>query len=64
MKLPISDFLDRYDADKEIIRRQDSPELFENTPHYSTNPLYDLTHFMNTKTPELSQFGNRYIFVK
>ena len=51
-------------TDKEIIRRQDSPELFENTPHYSTNPLYDLTHFMNTKTPELSQFGNRYVFVK
>ena len=60
----IEDNVTRLLADREIIKRQDVPDLFENAPHYSTNPLYDLTYFLNTKTPELSKFGNRYIFVK
>ena len=50
-------------SNREILKRQDAPEVFEGK-QYSTNPNYDLTLYMKTAKPEPGRFGPRYIFVK
>ncbi len=49
---------------REILKREDSPDIYDNKSQYSTNPNYDLTRYLNNKKPEPSRFGAKYIFVK
>ena len=47
----------------EIIRRQDSPEVFKSGAKYSANPNYDLTSYLSAPNKKVSKFGSRYKFV-
>lgn len=51
---------------REILKKQDSPEVFENAV-YASNPQYDLSLYIKHKKEEpreISRFGNKYLFVK
>ena len=59
MELTSEDIVTNILTNREILKRNDSLES-----QYSTNPNYDLTNYLNTKKPEPSRFGAKYIFVK
>ena len=60
MELSHEDIVTRLLSKREII----NTNLYElNTKMYSTNPLYDLTHFLKTAKPEPSRWGEKYKFV-
>ena len=51
---------------REIIKRQDSPDAFDNSV-YASNPQYDLSLYIKHKKKEpkeIGRFGIKYLFVK
>jgi len=62
MNLTNEDIVTDILVNKEILKR-DEPAV-NNRLQYAANPKYDLTRYLNTKNPEPSRFGAKYIFVK
>ena len=60
MDLSHEDIVTKMLSNREIINAN-YDEL--NTKMYSTNPMYDLTHYLKTAKPEPSKWGEKYLFV-
>ena len=50
-------------TNREILKRQDAPEVFEDGIKYSTNPKYDLSNYLASNKPKSGRFGDKYLFV-
>lgn len=59
MELSHEDIVTRMLSKREILNGRS----IENTKMYSTNPTYDLTHYLKTAKPEPSRWGDKYKFV-
>ena len=69
MKLASEDIVTKLLINREIIKWQDAPEVFDKIPQYNNGSNYDLTEFLNSqpieKQPkEQKRFGDKYLFVK
>ena len=63
MKLSQEDIVTKILSDDEILKvNYVEDEL--NKCMYSTNPLYDLNHFLKTASKEPSRWGEKYVFVR
>ena len=58
--------LSHEDTVTRMLSRGEILDITQDEEHYmfTTNPLYDLTHYLKTNKPELSRWGEKYVFVK
>lgn len=63
MELSNEDIVTGILINREILKCQESPEIFE-AVNYSSSPRYDLSLYMKNAEPEKSRFGEKYVFVK
>ena len=58
MELSHEDIVTRILSNREILHCD-----YDESVMYSTNPRYDLTHYLKTAKPEPSRWGIKYVFV-
>ncbi len=63
-ELSNEDIVTKILSDREILMRQDAPDVFERGAKYSTNPNYNLSDYLKKPRREISRFGEKYLFVK